>query len=243
MRYQVKPGQVSYGEAIGILLLENYVPYIPGDVANATSYSYPVRFQRVPGFSVARIMKHDMTVVEDLVRAAKSLEAEGVRAITGDCGFMALYQDRVAREVEVPVFLSSLLQIPFIRLTQPSGSKIGVVTANSRSLTEELLRTAGVPDPGELVIEGLEDTSHFARAVFEEKGGLDPELVEAEVLGAVEKIQKRDPAVRSLLLECSLLPPYGTAVREATGLPVFDYLSMIDYVYSAVVKRKYEGFM
>jgi hypothetical protein len=32
-------------------------------------------------------------------------------------------------------------------------------------------------------------------------------------------------------------------VREATGLPVFDYLTMIDFVYSAVVKRNFQGFM
>jgi hypothetical protein len=32
-------------------------------------------------------------------------------------------------------------------------------------------------------------------------------------------------------------------VQEATGLPVFDYNTMIRYVYSAVVRRRFDGFM
>ena len=50
MIYRVKNRQVSYGEAIGIILLENYAPFIPGDVANASTYDSPVRFQRVENF-------------------------------------------------------------------------------------------------------------------------------------------------------------------------------------------------
>lgn len=243
MRYHVKPGQVSYGEAIGILLLENYAPYIPGDTANATTYDFPVRFQRVPGFSVERIMKHDMSVVEDLIQAAKNLQSEGVRAITGDCGFMALYQDRIAEAVDVPVFMSSLMQIPFIRQIIRPGSKIGVLTANSKSLDQEVFSKVGVADQKDLVIEGLENTEHFADSVFQEVGYLDSEIVEREVLEAIDRITGKDPKVAAILLECSLLPPYGAAVREATGLPVFDYVTMINFVFSAVVKRKFQGYM
>lgn len=243
MRYHVKPGQLSYGEAIGILLLENYAPYIPGDVANATTYDFPVRFQRVPDFSVARIMDHDMSPVDNLIRAAVELQSEGVRAITGDCGFMALYQDRIAEAVEVPVFLSSLMQIPFIRLILQPESKIGVITANAVSLDQDVLGRAGVHSSEDLVIRGLEETKHFSRAVFREEGVLDSDIVEGEVLEAVGEVLKADPEVRAILLECSLLPPYGAAVREATGLPVFDYVTMINFVYSAVVKQKFEGYM
>ena len=42
MIYKTQKGQVSSGEAIGILLLETSVPFIPGDVANATTYSFPM---------------------------------------------------------------------------------------------------------------------------------------------------------------------------------------------------------
>ena len=243
MLYHVKPGQVSYGEAIGILLLENYVPFVPGDTANATSYNYPVRFQRVPGFTVKRIMAHDMSLVDEIIAAARSLQAEGVRAITGDCGFMALYQERIASNLDVPVFLSSLAQIPFMRTLLKPGGQIGIITANSKSLDSSVLSGVGITPGEDLVISGLESSPSFVGSIFEENGTIDTELIEAEVVEIAKRLVEAHPDVKLLLLECSLLPPYGAAVQEATGLPVFDYVTMIDYVYSAVVKKKFSGFM
>jgi hypothetical protein len=46
MIYHAREGQTSSGEAIGILLLDTSVPFIPGDVANATTYPFPVRFRQ-----------------------------------------------------------------------------------------------------------------------------------------------------------------------------------------------------
>ena len=243
MLYHVKPGQVSYGEAIGILLLENYVPFVPGDTANATSYNYPVRFQRVPGFTVKRIMAHDMSLVDEIIAAARSLQAEGVRAITGDCGFMALYQERIASNLDVPVFLSSLAQIQFMRTLLKPGGQIGIITANSKSLDSSVLSGVGITPGEDLVISGLESSPSFVGSIFEENGTIDTELIEAEVVEIAKRLVEAHPDVKLLLLECSLLPPYGAAVQEATGLPVFDYVTMIDYVYSAVVKKKFSGFM
>ena len=243
MVYKAKKGQVSYGEAVGIILLDQQsCPFIPGDVANATSYRYPVRFQRVEGFTVERIMRHDLTLQERVLAAGKALVREGVRAITGDCGFMVIYQEKLTETLGVPAFMSSLLQIPFIGRIIGKSRKIGIVTANARSLDESVLKKAGAEDLGGLVIKGLENTEHFGPvALHETTDVLDSEKVEAEVVGAAVEIAKRDPSVGAILLECSLLPPYGAAVQEAVNLPVFDFLTMIDYVHSAVVKRRFEG--
>jgi Asp/Glu/hydantoin racemase len=243
MIYPVKPGQVSYGEAIGILLLENYAPFIPGDVANATTYSYPVRFQRVEGLTVERIFSHDLSYLEAMLKAGKELVREGVRAITGDCGFMAIFQEELAKSLGVPVFLSSLLQIPFMAKIIGKGRKIGVVTANAASLDEFVFRQIGIEDLSGLVIRGLEKKPNFASAVIKEEGLLDAGKIEAEVVAEARQLVAGNPAVGAILLECSMLPPYGAAVQEAVGLPVFDFVTMIDYVFSAVVKKRYQGFM
>ena len=83
MIYRARKGQTSSGEAIGILLLDTSVPFIPGDVANATTYHFPVRFQKVPGFTVQRAIGKDPTMYDSLKAAAENLAEQGVRAFTG----------------------------------------------------------------------------------------------------------------------------------------------------------------
>jgi hypothetical protein len=243
MIYRTRKEQVSSGEAIGILLLDTAVPFIPGDVANATTYDFPVRFKKVDGFSVARAIGKDPSVYDALKTAAEDLVAQGVRAVTGDCGFMALHQARLADELGVPVFLSSLLQIPFMLNILGKTAKVGVITADSRSLDADLLAAAGVRSPDRLVIEGLEDRKEFFRFAIAENGMLDAAEVEAEVIATGRHIVARDDAVRALLLECSLLPPYAAALQEMVQMPVFDYITMINHVFSAVIQRPYRGYL
>ncbi len=243
MIYTTQNGQFSSGEAIGILLLETSVPFIPGDVANATTYAFPVRFQKVKGYSVERALSKDPSVYEDLREAARDMVHQGVRAVTGDCGFMGIHQKKLARELGVPVFLSSLLQIPFISVLIGEDAKVGIITADSKSLNADLLAAVGVSDTTNLVIGGLEDHQQFYRFAIEETGSLDAEAVEKEVVDAARNLVAEHPQIRALLLECSLLPPYGAAVQEAVNLPVFDYISMINFVFSAVVKQRYIGFI
>ncbi len=243
MIYHARKGQVSSGEAIGVLLLDTSVPFIPGDVANATTYDFPVRFHKVEGFTVARAIGKDPTVYGALKTAAQELVDQGVRAVTGDCGFMALHQKRLAHDLAVPVFLSSLLQIPFMLSILGEKSKVGVLTADGSSLDETLLAVVGVNDVDRLVVEGLEAQPHFHRFAIQETGTLDTEKVAAEVVEAGRHLMARDKTIKALLLECSLLPPYAAALQAAVQVPVFDYITMINFVFSAVVKQPYEGFI
>ena len=59
-----------------------------------------------------------------------------------------------------------------------------------------------------------------------------PELDEAEareqVLAAGQRLLAREPGLQALVLECTNLPPYAHALREATGLPVHDIVSLLN---------------
>ncbi|WP_022665170.1 aspartate/glutamate racemase family protein [Desulfospira joergensenii] len=242
MIYHRRNSQVSYGEAIGILLLDSPIPFIPGDVANATSYDFPVRFKKVEGFTVEKALAKDPGIYPFLLAAALDLEANGVRAVTGDCGFMALHQEKLKQELTIPVFLSSLLQIPFMRLLLPESAKIGILTASAQSLTPDFLEEISIAPGEDLKIRGLETCPEFSSAVLEEKGSLDPGKIQKEVTAAALDLA-RDRQVKAILLECSVLPPYAATVHEATGLPVFDYATMINTMFSALVPRTYDGYM
>ncbi len=239
MIFHARAGQTSYGEAIGILLLDTFTPFIEGDVGNAGTYSFPVRYRTIPGLTVKRIFSKDLSFREEMLAAGRALVGQGVRAITGDCGFMAIYQRYLADRLEVPVFLSSLLQLPFIASVLSSECRVGILTANEAVLDSELLSALGIAASERYVIAGLQDYPRFCSAIIDEEGQLDSEAVEAEMVVAAQRLVQREPQIGALVLECSVMPPYAAAVAAATGLPVFDYVTMIEYVHSAVVKRRY----
>ena len=241
--FQVKNKKQSwYGESIGILILDAAYPCIPGNVGNASTFPFPVRYKQVKEASIERLIKQkDITLLEPFIDAAIELQEEGVKAITGACGFMALFQREVSDAIDVPVFLSSLLQIPFIY--QIKKQKIGIITADSKSLTPEHFISVGVSKEIPLLIGGMEDQKEFREAILEEKGTLDSDLIEREVVGVAKKLITGNPDIGALVLECSDLPPYAHAIQKEVNLPIFDFTTMIQYVHTALVRKEFQGFM
>ena len=225
---------------IGILVTDAIITRPPGDVGNPATYPFPVLYRRVPCASLERIIaKKDPELLPLVLDAARELVRGGAAAITSTCGFMILYQQELARELPVPVFLSSLLQLSFLRRILNPDDQIGVITANARHLTPRHLHLAGLDDRGAVRIAGLESQPAFRKAIFSGSGGFDPEAIQKEVVGAARGLIEKNPRVRAILLECSNLPPYAPAVQQATGLPVFDFNTMIHQVYRALRQDPY----
>ncbi len=181
-----------YGESIGILILEASYPCIPGNVGNATTFDFPVRYKVVKGASINRLLyKRDKTLIKPFIDAALELQDEGVKAITGACGFMILFQDQIRDALDIPVFMSSLLQLPFISSIIRQNKKIGIVTANSSSLTQEHLDIATRNQNLNMIIHGMEEKEEFRSSVLEEKGTLDSRRIENEVLEVMQDMMKK----------------------------------------------------
>ncbi|WXL25973.1 aspartate/glutamate racemase family protein [Ectopseudomonas mendocina] len=234
--------QAWYGETVGIIVLDARYPCVPGNVANASSYSFPVRFQRIEGGSIERLLyNRDPELAKPFIEAALALQEAGVKAVSGACGFMALFQKQVAAALDIPVLLSSLLQIPFIYSV--TGKPVGILTADASALTPRHFEGVGVSPDIPLEIIGLEDCPEFSSSILREKGTLDSSLIEAEVVEKALQLQRRNPGIGAILLECSDLPPYASAIQRATGLPVFDYIGMIEHVGRSFRARPYQGFM
>ncbi len=228
------------GETIGILVLDCSYPFIPGNVANATTYDFPVRFAVVDGATNSRLIYDaDESLIAPYEAAARQLESEGVMAITGACGFMALLQGHIAAAVDVPVFLSSLLQVPLMH--QITGKRVGIICADKSKLTQEHFGAVGVAPDTPLALAGMEEMPAFTQAVFQPDGLWDDEAIRAEVIEAAEQLVGTNGDIGSILLECSDLPPYATDVQRATGLPVFDFTTMIDYVHSSLARTRFSG--
>ncbi len=225
-----------------MLCAEWNIPFVPGDLNNANTFNFPVRYETVPGASGADVLRGSGdSFAELMINAAKKLESEGVRAITGNCGFMLAFQDRVAAAVDIPVFLTSLVQLPMLLQMIGPDKQLGILTANSAGLGDKEFATVGVHDTSRLRVQGMENYPHFNDVILKELGTLDEDHMRSEVVTAAQDLVRAHPQIGAFMLECSDLPPYSKAIHEATGLPVFDWANFINYVYHATVPHNYNG--
>ena len=239
---KIPEGRAIAGTSIGILVLDLGYPYLPGNVANASTYNFPVRFNILKDSTIPQILSHDRSLLDMIIEGGQELIKDGVRAIIGACGYFGYYQKEAAAALDVPVFLSSLLQISIIRQTLKADQKVGVICAHYESLSKETLGACGVEDPSKLVIVGAQDLPEF-KNILNCTRHYNPAQLERELAGLAVKLTSDHPEVGAILLECSDMPPFSWAVQNATGLPVFDFITMIKWIHSAVVQQPYHGFM
>jgi len=238
-----KGGRTIYGEAIGILLLDTRFPRVPGDIGNATTFDFPVRYRVVKGATPQRlVLNNDESCLNDFVEAAKELEGEGVRAITTSCGYLTTFQETIKAAVKVPVFCSSLMLVPVVSRMLPPGSRIGILTIDSRRLHQSTLKAAGITDEP-IAVMGSEEVPEFYNTYPRGAMEIDPDVVADAVTTMVKKLLERNPDVRAIVCEAINYAPYAAAVQKATGLPWFDIIDMTNMVYNAVVKKPYQGYL
>lgn len=234
----------NYGQAIGILMLETHFPRIPGDIGNATTFPFPVAYRSVKGANPNTIVNGaDPVIVQRFIEEGRALVKEGVRAIVTSCGFTAIFHKELAAAIDVPVFSSSLVQAGLVYAMLRPDQKVGIITANKPSLTERHFVGAGIENVPKVVI-GLEDSAFF-KGMLEGDGGheIDVQQTAADMQAAAKRLVTENPDVGAIVLECTNMPPFARAVQEATGLPVFDIVTLTEYVYHAVVQRDYHGTM
>ena len=63
---------------------------------------------------------------------------------------------------------------------------------------------------------------------------VDLALIEKEILSTCLEAVATHPAVRAFVLECTDLPPFSAAIRQQTGLPVFDFITMTNYLEASL---------
>lgn len=215
---------------LGILMLDTRFPRIVGDIGNARSFDFPVIFRRMEGIGPAdAVTTHPdrPRVLAALEANARALAAEGAVGLSTSCGFLALYQDDLSARSPVPVATSALLHIKRL-----AGKRVGVLTASARNLTPAHFAAVGAPSDTPFV--GLPEGSSFARTFIGNATTLDRDQVEREVVAAAHDLVARYPGIDTIVFECTNLPPYKKAVRDATGLTVFDVLDLLSDFYAGL---------
>ncbi len=241
MIYRARESQLSYGRPIGIIVLEERIPCPPGTPGNPTTFAYPVCYEVARDVSAAELRETVPKGLESFIAAGRRLVERGAWGVAGNCGLMIVHQEALARALPVPVFLSSLLQLPLISRMLSPDAAIGIVASGAKSLSTEHLRLARAGGDARVVLASMEGQPAFAAAVRDERGELDFEAVTAEAVQVARTLVAHHPEVKALLFECVDLPPYAHAVQEAVGIPVFDMTTLIDHYHSALVRKPFSG--
>ena len=220
----------------GLVQLET----MPGNSTNLKSYPFPVKLVRVEGANVETVITHpSQELLANMIRISKKLVNEdGIKAISTSCGFNAIFQKELAEALDVPVFTSALLQVPFVYNLIGKDKIVGVITANKSALTKEHFHACGITDDINVEVMGLENAKEWSKIFENPDEKFDIDAVTEEIIGVAIKGVAKHPEIGAIILECTDLPPYATKIREAVNLPVFDFNSMMGHVAIALEEMK-----
>lgn len=232
---RVAGGFNQYGFTVGILMLDTRFPRIPGDMGNAATFPFPVRYQRVPGADPDLVVRRGAEgLLPAFVEGARRLEAEGVGAITTNCGFLVKYQRELTAAVRVPVFTSSLLLVPLVHRMLLPGGRVGIMTVNGATLGPEHLAAAGIGADLPIAVAGMETEKEFTRVLLGDEMVLDVDLAREEHVRVARRLVAAHPDIGAIVLECTNMPPYAEDIQRETGLPVFDIVSLVVMAHRAL---------
>lgn len=250
-RVRARRNHCCYGMGLGIILLDDVYPGFPGDVRNASAYPFPVQYEIAEGVDIqALVYREDKSpCLEPVKRAAARLERMGCRAIAAECGYFAYFQRDIASHVNVPVFMSSLLQVPLAQQLIGPRKTVGILVALSRFMSEAHLRAVGIALGSNYAIAGAQDEpgrcAEFDHLWVESLRSPLPEAfysrAEAEFIGAATEFYRAHPEMGAMLLECTGMQPFARALQREIEIPVFSWGTLLDYAYSVAVHRDYYG--
>jgi hypothetical protein len=214
-------------------MLETAFARPPGDIGNAESFSFPVIFEVVPGASASLVVRgRAQGLLEPFIEAGRRLADRGALGLMTSCGFLALHQAALTTALPVPIATSSLLQVPLVQTLLPQDRRVGVLTASAQDLGPAHLEAVGAaPDTP---IAGLDPEGHFATVLLGGNAPLDMVKAEADLLTAAARLVDAHPEIGAIVLECTNMGPYRSALARQTGLPVFDVISLARWFYSGL---------
>jgi aspartate/glutamate racemase len=247
---KTRNNHVCYGMGLGMILLNDAYPGFPGDNRNASAFPYPIQYEIAEDVTNKTLVydKDPSQCRDAVITAAKKLERMGCRAIAAECGYFAFFQKDVSATVDIPVFMSSLLQVPFAQIVVGPHRKVGIICAQKKFLTEEHLENVGVRKGSNYVIGGAQDEygcTEFDNLWNPKKRPECPnayyDTAEKQIIEAAKKFTQEHPEIGAIVLECTGMQPFARSIQREIDLPVFSWGTLLDYAYSIVAHRDYYG--
>lgn len=210
-------GYTNYGQDIGILMLDTIFPRIPGDIGNAKTYDFPIRYKVVKNAHTDRIMgeKPDIELLSPFIDAAKELEAEGVKAITTSCGFLAAFQRELTAAVDIPVFTSALILVPLIRTMINKNKKIGIFTERAEYMNEGHFNKVGWSSKDiPVAVSGMPEDSPFPKLFIGNQYEGNRNVLQGCIEEMTYRHMREHPDTGAIVFECTNFGPFSYHVQN-----------------------------
>ncbi len=249
---KARQGRACYGMGLGVMLLDEEFPGFPGDVRNASAYPFPMQFEIIQNVDMPLLIyAEDKTpCLEPIKAAASKLERMGCRAITAECGYFAYFQKEIAAYVNIPVFLSALLQVPWAQQVVGPNKQVGIIShAELNTLTDRHLESVGIQPGSNYVtyacreIDGAcEEFEHlWTPGKKTDPPSANFKKTQDEFVETAVGFYQQNPDMGAMLLECTGMQPFARALQREIEIPIFSWGTLLDFAYSVVVHRDYYG--
>lgn len=240
--FGVTKDQFLAGKIIGLIAMPDSLPKPPGHIANPYSFPFPVRYSLAEG--TVDESHSDEEIIEALSQTAMQLERDGVRLISTTYEPFARFQKEVADAVNTPVYMSAIIQIPWIKVCLKKTEKIAIFCDDKSRLTPELLEACHV-DPNDLercLLYDIWDLPVCAKAK-KDRTHYNYDDVQREIGNFAARLHRENPEIGAILFECLRLPSFASDIQRAVSLPVYDMVTMLKYVAKGCCRKPFEGFV
>jgi hypothetical protein len=228
----------AFPSLLGIVMLETQFPRPLGDVGHPDTFGVPTRRLVVAQAAPTRVVQSAQALLASglaphFVAAAQALEHDGCEVITTSCGFLVLLQAQMQAALKARMVSSSLLALP--RLLS-RHRQVGVLTMSAQHLGAAHLLAAGVPRErlGDVIVAGMPPECEFAQAILGNRNTMNFALAKHNVVQAASSLKATAPHLTELVLECTNMPPYASAIAAATGFAV---TSLQDCIFNDLYSR------
>lgn len=233
-----RSGSTLHGIPVGILMLDTQFQRLPGDIGNALTWDFPVLYKVVTGATQDRVFTEGLDgLLAPFVDGCTELAALGVSGIITSCGYLAPLQSDISDRSPVPVVTSALMQIPMVQALIGTLRRVGVITIDAASLTDDHL-----PDRmtlNDVRVSGMPDDGIIRRDLRNNRQAVDAAAQEAELCRVGLALQSANPDLGAIVVECTNLAPHSKALSRATGLPVFDIVTLVNWFHASLRPRSW----
>ena len=230
------------GFAVGVIHIESPYAALPGNILNATTFQFPVLYECVSGVSSEDILTLSPKCESAVLDAALRLQEKGVAAIVGACGSFANFQGMLTRELDIPVFASSMVLANLLLSALPKNKTLAIFFADKRSLSDRLLEECQIAHKDRIRLVDARGLPEFERMLAGERD-FDNAVLSNDVLLRFETFFRDYDDIGAVIIQCNELSPYRGIMQKMGDMPIVDATVLLEFVHNSITRMQSSGFL